>query len=71
MPSDRAPQCTWPPLAPPFDAALRDATDFVFQEADPVGVIATGTIIRGEAHASSDLDIYVIQPAPFRRRVLL
>jgi hypothetical protein len=36
-----------------------------------VGVIATGTIIRGEADASSDLDIYVIHTAPFRRRVQL
>ena len=69
MHSDREAQCAWPALAAPFDAALRDATRFVFEETDPLGVIATGTIIRGEAHASSDLDIYVIHAAPFRRRI--
>jgi hypothetical protein len=69
MRGERGAECTWPPLSAPFDAALREATRFVFEETDPLGVIATGTIIRGKAHASSDLDIYVIHGAPFRRRV--
>jgi hypothetical protein len=37
--NDREAQCTWPPLAVPFDAALREATRFVFAETDPLGVI--------------------------------
>lgn len=66
---DRFAQCAWPDLREPFASALRQAIDFAFQEADPVGIIATGTIIRGTAHASSDLDVYVIHRAPHRRRI--
>jgi predicted nucleotidyltransferase len=62
-------QCRWPPLAEPFDKALRDAVAFIFGQVEPIGIVATGTIIRGAAHASSDLDIYVIHAAPYRRRV--
>jgi hypothetical protein len=69
MSSDPLERCQWPDLAPAFDAALRDAVRFVFDEVDPIGVIATGTIVRGEPQASSDLDLYVIHDAPFRRRV--
>jgi hypothetical protein len=67
--SDRLAQCSWPPLAAPFDLALRDAVQFIFGEVDPIGIIATGTIVRGTAHAGSDLDIYVVHAAPYRRRV--
>lgn len=69
MCSERILQCTWPPLSPPFGVALQEATRFVFQETDPVGIVASGTIVRGEGDASSDLDIYVIHEAHFRRRV--
>jgi hypothetical protein len=63
-------RCTWPNLPEPFASALQDAVDFIFQEvADPVGIIATGTIIRGTAHASSDLDIWVVHLEPHRRRI--
>jgi hypothetical protein len=41
----------------------------VTSEVDPVGIIATGTIVRGTPHASSDLDIYVIHEIPTRRRI--
>ena len=67
--TNRLAQCAWPPLTAPFAEALREATQFVFGEVDPIGIVATGTIIRGEAHANSDLDIYVIHSAPYRRRV--
>jgi len=69
MTANRLSQCVWPPLASPWAEALRDAVTFVMDEVDPVGVIATGTIVRGEAHASSDLDVFVIHRAPYRRRV--
>ena len=61
--------CLWPDLAPRYDTALRDAVSFVFRELEPLGIVATGTIIRGNAHATSDLDIVVIHDAPFRRRI--
>ena len=66
---DRASQCTWPSVAEPFATALRHAVDFIFQALDPVGVVATGTIIRGAAHANSDLDLYVVHRASYRRRI--
>ena len=61
--------CTWPPLAPPYDEALREAVAFILQEVDAVGIIAAGTIVRGTPHESSDLDIFVIHDAPHRRRI--
>lgn len=66
---DRLAQCTWPPLPERFGTALRHATQFIFGEFDPLGIVATGTIVRGTAHANSDLDLYVIHAAPYRRRV--
>jgi hypothetical protein len=42
---------------------------FVSGEVEPIGVIATGTIVRGTPHASSDLDLYIIHAASFRRRI--
>lgn len=69
MNADRISQCIWPDLTEPFASALRRAVEFVFEEVDPVGIFATGTIIRGTAHASSDLDVYVIHRTPYRRRV--
>ena len=62
-------QCTWPPLASPYDEALREAVVFILREVDAVGIIATGTIVRGTPHESSDLDVFVIHDAPYRRRV--
>jgi len=69
MTDDRTSQVAWPHLAEPFATALHQAVEFIFQEIDPVGIVATGTIIRGTAHANSDLDLYVIHAAPFRRRI--
>lgn len=62
-------RCVWPPLASPYAEALRDAVGLVMAEVDPVGIIAAGTIVRGAAHASSDLDLVVIHEAAFRRRI--
>jgi hypothetical protein len=67
--ADYSNRCSWPALSEPFATALRHAVDFTFQEFDPVGVIATGTIVRGKGHRSSDLDLQVVHLAPFRRRV--
>ncbi len=61
--------CRWPQLAEPHSGALRDAVAFTVGETDPIGIIATGTVIRGGAHPASDIDLYVIHRAPYRRRV--
>lgn len=66
---DRLNDCTWPPLDAHYAAALREAVAFVFDLVNPIAVVATGTIVRGTAHATSDLDIYVIHDEPYRRRV--
>jgi hypothetical protein len=62
-------QCSWPTLAEPFATALRQAVSFVFEELQPIGVIATGTIVRGHSHRSSDLDVYVVHLGSYRRRI--
>lgn len=36
---------------------------------DAVGIIAAGSILRGQGHATSDLDLYVIRTRPQRQRV--
>ncbi len=36
---------------------------------DPLGIVASGTIVRGSPGPSSDLDLYVIHAAPWRQRV--
>jgi hypothetical protein len=65
----RIAECRWPDLPAPYDAALREAIAYAFEVTEPIAVIATGTIIRGTAHAASDLDIYVVHRAGFRRRI--
>jgi predicted nucleotidyltransferase len=62
-------RCSWPNLPEPFATALRHAVDFIFQELEPVGVIACGSIIRGTAHPSSDLDLHVVHYHPHHRFV--
>jgi predicted nucleotidyltransferase len=59
----------WPPLAPPFDRALRAAVAFVVERFAPVGVVATGTIVRGNPSPSSDVDLYVVHRDPRRQRL--
>lgn len=67
--SDHIRECSWPRLEEPFATALRHAVEFIFEEVEPVGIIASGTIIRGAAHRTSDLDVCVVHLGPFRRRI--
>jgi len=69
MVTDQSSRCAWPALAEPFATAIRDAVDFIFHELEPVGIIATGTIVRGNPHPNSDLDLYVVHVAAYRRRI--
>jgi hypothetical protein len=62
--------CSFPALPAPYAEALREAVSFVLAGyPSVVGVFASGTIVRGSPDPSSDLDIYVIQTAPWRQRV--
>lgn len=58
-----------PPLAEPYRTALDQALAFVFDRFQPIGVIASGTIVRGDPSPSSDLDLFVIHRQPWRQRL--
>ena len=36
---------------------------------EPIGIVASGSIIRGNPHATSDFDLYVVHEKAFRQRV--
>ena len=62
-------ECSWPKLTEKYDLALRIAIDYILENYKPIGIIASGTIIRGAPDKSSDLDIYVIHSESFRQRL--
>lgn len=62
-------QCHWPELPKKYDLALRSAVAYILERYDVSGIIASGTIIRGNPGPTSDLDIYVIHRKPVRQRV--
>ena len=61
--------CTWPDLPERYDIALRQAVAHILERYSPVGIIAAGSILRGNPDPCSDLDIYVLHLAPFRQRL--
>jgi len=63
------PICKFPRLPERYDRALREAVSFVLDRFQPIGIIAAGTIVRGEPDAASDLDLWVIHLAPVRQRL--
>jgi predicted nucleotidyltransferase len=62
-------ECKWPKLTERYEIGLQMAIDYLLENYEPVGIIASGTIIRGTPDKSSDLDIYVIHKEPFRQRL--
>jgi predicted nucleotidyltransferase len=62
-------QCRWPALQEPYNTALHEATRYIVERWQLVGIIASGTIIRGNPSPSSDLDLFVLHRAPERQRV--
>ena len=46
----------WPPLTEPYATALRAAVAWILDEYAAVGIIACGSIIRGNPGPSSDFD---------------
>jgi hypothetical protein len=61
--------CSWPQLSERYDKALREAVEFILTRFKPIGIVATGSIIRGNPDSTSDLDIEVIHDARYRQRI--
>ena len=61
--------CEFPKLPAKYDIALRDAVSFVLRSFKAVGIIASGTIVRGNPDATSDIDLWVIHLEPNRQRI--
>lgn len=49
--------CRFPGLREPYATALRDAVAFALTRTQPIGIVAAGTIIRGNPDRSSDIDL--------------
>src|SRR5687768_3080307 len=58
-----------PGLASPHAEALREAVEHAIARFSPVGIVAAGSIVRGAAGPTSDLDVYVLHGEPWRQRV--
>ena len=61
--------CEFPKLPAKYDIALRDAVSFVLGSFKAVGIIASGTILRGNPDPTSDIDLWVIHLEPNRQRI--
>jgi predicted nucleotidyltransferase len=59
----------YPPLVAPYDWALREAVTFIVSRFEVIGIVASGTILRGDPGPASDLDIQVVQARPQRQRL--
>ncbi len=62
-------KCHWPTLSDRYAAALHSAVEFILENYTVLGIIVSGTIIRGNPDPASDLDIYVINAQPCRQRL--
>ena len=61
--------CSFPELPTLYDRALREAIEFILSRFDPLGIIAAGTIVRGDPGPTSDHDIFVIVSGSKKQRV--
>ncbi|MAF12345.1 hypothetical protein CMK11_18010 [Candidatus Poribacteria bacterium] len=61
-------RCRFPELGEPYDEALRQAVVHIIERYDPIAIIVTGTILRGNPSATSDLDMWVLWDDPRRQR---
>jgi hypothetical protein len=57
---------TW--RVPPFDQAIAELEAFVRATWTPVGIVVSGSIVRGEAGPTSDLDVCIVHDEPWRVR---
>lgn len=61
--------CQWPTLASPYKEALQTAVTYILAHFSVLGIIASGSIIRGNPGPTSDFDIFVIHAQPQRQRL--
>jgi hypothetical protein len=57
---------TW--RVPPFDRAIAELEAYVQATWKPLGLLVAGSIVRGEAGPTSDLDVFVVHDEPWRLR---
>ncbi len=57
---------TW--RVPPYDRALDEAEAYIRASWQSHGIVVSGSIVRGEAGPTSDLDIVVVHREPWRLR---
>lgn len=57
------------PLQEQHRDALKQAVEWLPSIAQPVGIVASGSIVRGNPGPSSDLDLVILHDQPWRRRV--
>jgi len=57
---------TW--RTPPFDRAIAELEAYVRATYDPLGVIVSGSIVRGNPDPTSDFDVVVVHDQPWRLR---
>ena len=55
-------------MNPNEDAMLREMVEVIVREADPETIILFGSRARGEARPDSDVDLLVVEKAPFSAR---
>lgn len=62
-------ECIWPGLEEPYRQGLRDAVAFIVEHFEVLGIVASGTIIRGNPNPNSDFDIYVVHAKQERQMI--
>jgi hypothetical protein len=55
-------------LPEPYRTALAEALAFVRDRWQPLGIMAAGSVLRGEGGPTSDIDLYVIHGEAWRQR---
>lgn len=61
--------CRWPSLAAPYDRALRALVSYILERFHVLGIVISGSIVRGNPNAGSDFDTFVIHACQERQRV--
>ncbi len=61
--------CHWPAVTEPYATALREAVAFGLARYPLAGIVASGSILRGQAGPNSDWDLHLIHRKQQRQRV--
>lgn len=56
-------------MDPQYTQALNQALTWIKAHYTPIGLVVSGSIVRGNPDKNSDFDLYVIHEQPFRQRV--